>query len=360
MKVSSVSSDEIINMTKSFDDDGIKIQSDFLIRAINITNDGSKRCKIERIRFNLYHDNELLQTLSYPANIIKQRADMLFPLIDPFTQNPDNELSLLGSTNFWKGEFVNSTELEPGQVTGFTHEHIISINEKKVSAVEIEVVYIEEDKELTTCTRTRVSRYENKNSYIFPFKGIWLVVNNWDEYPGHRTSVSQEFAIDIIRHDSEGLFPLDKPNEYYEFYREEIMAIADGVVVRVFDEIPENPRAGEKYEIDVLNIYKTYGMRAITAGNYIIIEHENGEYSFYAHLVKGEMRVKVGESVKQGQVIGLLGNSGNSDAPHLHLALLDSAELGASSLPIQFRNITDTFGKDISCIEQSYSTIFAH
>ena len=72
-------------------------------------------------------------------------------------------------------------------------------------------------------------------------------------------------------------------------------------------------------------------MKAITAGNHVIIEHEGGEYSFYAHLIRGSIPVREGQAVKQGDRIGALGNPGSSDAPHLHFHLMDGAQLGARS-----------------------------
>jgi murein DD-endopeptidase MepM/ murein hydrolase activator NlpD len=57
------------------------------------------------------------------------------------------------------------------------------------------------------------------------------------------------------------------------------------------------------------------------AGNLIIIDHENGEYSVLAHFKKGSIVVKAGETVVSGQFIGLCGNSGHSSQPHLHYHL---------------------------------------
>lgn len=53
-------------------------------------------------------------------------------------------------------------------------------------------------------------------------------------------------------------------------------------------------------------------------GNYVIIQHVDGNHTLYAHLAQGSITVNVGDSVKQGQVIGKVGNSGNSTGPHLH------------------------------------------
>ena len=70
------------------------------------------------------------------------------------------------------------------------------------------------------------------------------------------------------------------------------------------------------------------------AGNRVIMDLGAGTYVMYAHLVPGSVPVHVGDYVRQGQKIGLLGNSGNSDAPHLHFQLMDRpSSLDATSLP---------------------------
>lgn len=69
-------------------------------------------------------------------------------------------------------------------------------------------------------------------------------------------------------------------------------------------------------------------------GNEVFLEIAPGVYAFYAHFQPGSIRVQAGESVTAGQVLGLLGNTGNSSAPHLHFALLDGPDgLAANSLP---------------------------
>lgn len=56
-------------------------------------------------------------------------------------------------------------------------------------------------------------------------------------------------------------------------------------------------------------------------GNQIIIRHTNGYMTGYAHLSK--QLVKKGDKVKQGDVIGLSGNTGKSTGPHLHLTMTE-------------------------------------
>ena len=69
-------------------------------------------------------------------------------------------------------------------------------------------------------------------------------------------------------------------------------------------------------------------------GNHVIVDIGGGRYAFYAHLQPGSPRVKVGDRVRRGQVLGLVGNSGNSTEPHLHFHLSDgNSPLGSEGVP---------------------------
>lgn len=85
------------------------------------------------------------------------------------------------------------------------------------------------------------------------------------------------------------------------------IAVADGEVVTVQD------------FVDGFN--DTY-----TAGNYVRIKHESGVYSRYLHLVKGSVKVKVGQKVKAGTVLGTEGNTGYSYGTHLHFDVFDGTQ----------------------------------
>ncbi|EGP5179412.1 N-acetylmuramoyl-L-alanine amidase [Enterococcus faecium] len=65
-------------------------------------------------------------------------------------------------------------------------------------------------------------------------------------------------------------------------------------------------------------------------GNYVAIEHEDGTTSLYAH--QQEYQVKVGDKVKQGQIIGYVGSTGNSTGSHLHFELCLDHSLSQSQL----------------------------
>jgi murein DD-endopeptidase MepM/ murein hydrolase activator NlpD len=107
--------------------------------------------------------------------------------------------------------------------------------------------------------------------------------------------------------------------------RADVLAVADGEVVLLRDGIPENvptPSGDENMPVPLT--------RESTAGNQIGIRIAPGVYAQYAHLVPGSIRVKLGDRVRRGQVIGLVGNAGNSKNPHPHFAIADGPEIDAA------------------------------
>ncbi len=162
---------------------------------------------------------------------------------------------------------------------------------------------------------------ENQFTLGFPFKkkGKWLY-----EAQSHqgarfltegRVNYPQRFAIDWTLVDDNGSFAKNdtKKNENWKTYGIELIAVADGKVVGIKDGIIENEPLSEKMAVRIT--------RETIGGNYVIIDIGNDLYAFYGHLIPNSLTVKIGDTVKKGQVIGLLGNSGNSDAPHLHFHL---------------------------------------
>ena len=84
---------------------------------------------------------------------------------------------------------------------------------------------------------------------------------------------------------------------------------------------------------------KRYGARG-TDGNYIILDHGNGEYSVFDHLKKGSLRVKRGAKVKRGEIIAQVGQSGLSTEPHLHYEVVSDLDpLKQRGLPIFFSEL---------------------
>jgi murein DD-endopeptidase MepM/ murein hydrolase activator NlpD len=145
-----------------------------------------------------------------------------------------------------------------------------------------------------------------------------------------RAYISQRFAIDWVQLNADGkTYQGDsEDNKNYRAYGAEIFAVADGVVTQTKDGIPQNiPNNPPVVPITLETI----------GGNHVIMEIGDGLYAFYAHLQPGSLRVKVGDKVHRGQVLGLLGNSGNSSEPHLHFHICNvNSELACEGLPYAF------------------------
>lgn len=177
-----------------------------------------------------------------------------------------------------------------------------------------------------------------------PLRGsLWIAFNGLSS-ADHRRSLNaidgreripQRFAIDWMQLGPDRrLFHGDKKSnaDYYD-YGAEVLAVADGRVSDLKDGLPENTGSSER------------SSRTITidnaVGNYVIVDLGRGRFALYAHLQPGSLRVKVGDRVSAGQVLARLGNSGNSDEPHLHFQLMDSnSPLGSEGIPCEFASFT--------------------
>jgi len=126
--------------------------------------------------------------------------------------------------------------------------------------------------------------------------------------------VPQRFAIDYFLLDDQNRTWVGDPHDVasYLSYGKPTLAAADGVVVVASDGRPDQ-KPPEPPPIPPI---------ADTVGNHVIIEVKPGTYLLYAHMQPGSIRVKVGDRVKIGDHIGLIGTTGNSTTPHLHFQLL--------------------------------------
>jgi murein DD-endopeptidase MepM/ murein hydrolase activator NlpD len=143
--------------------------------------------------------------------------------------------------------------------------------------------------------------------------------------------VPERFAIDFVQLDAEGRMYSGPRGDLssYAYYGAPIYAAADGLVVGANDGLPDQTPPGVTPDISAEN----------AGGNDVVVDIGGGRFAFYAHLQPGSARVQVGDVVTRGQVLGLLGNSGNSDAPHLHFHVMDGpSPLASNGLPYVFRS----------------------
>jgi hypothetical protein len=166
----------------------------------------------------------------------------------------------------------------------------------------------------------------------------WVVFNGCCGISGaHRSSskpingqiyFAQRFAIDWMRLDDKGQLVHGDAADVHNFsdYGAEVLAVADGTVASTFNEL-DDQKPG------TLPDPKTITMENVD-GNHVVLNLGGGVWAFYAHLKRDSIRVSPGDHVKRGQVLGNLGNTGNTSAPHLHFHLMNGpSTLGSSGLP---------------------------
>jgi murein DD-endopeptidase MepM/ murein hydrolase activator NlpD len=142
---------------------------------------------------------------------------------------------------------------------------------------------------------------------------------------------AERFAIDYVKLGADGkLFAGDQAKvESYPYFGADIHAVADGPVVAAVDGMPEQV-PGKSPTGLALGEY---------AGNHIVQDLGDGNYALYAHIKTGAVKVKPGDQLKAGQVIGSVGNTGNSDAPHLHFHVMSTPDpLRSDGLPFVLRS----------------------
>lgn len=180
--------------------------------------------------------------------------------------------------------------------------------------------------------------YQQKTALIVPFRGHGIVGQDWITSGGHG-GFWNAFAIDLDGLDqNDGEISDANENAADAGYGREILAPAAGTVVYVRNDVPTNPHPGEEPGD---NWYRPLHDPVLAyAGNCVIVDHGNSEYSVMMHMQPGSVTVTVGDRVATGQVIGRLGNSGDAFGPHLHYQLQSGPQLFRDEpLPFRFQNI---------------------
>jgi hypothetical protein len=152
--------------------------------------------------------------------------------------------------------------------------------------------------------------------------------------------VGQRYAIDFLRVEGTSSFARDpSDNENYFIFGDEVLAAGRGRVVATRDGMPENDPTQPLPPFTV----------ETAAGNYVVEDLGTGHFALYAHLQTGSVRVQPGDRLRQGQVLGLVGNTGNSTEPHLHFQVTDGPEpLFSQGLPYVFERFQLQARVDVS------------
>lgn len=193
--------------------------------------------------------------------------------------------------------------------------------------------------------------YETRTNLKLPVNGRIIVYDGHDFYAHHRrfdytipglqqlgfNSNFMRYSYDFVPINPQGEMYQGKEedNQNYFGFGDPLLASGSGRISAIVDDKPDN-RSFDQAELATRPM--------VLFGNYVVIDHLNGEYSLYGHIKQGSGTVKVGEAVTQGQVIGQIGASGSANFPHLHYELRTGVDTKAEGLPSYFGNFRRVLG----------------
>jgi hypothetical protein len=175
----------------------------------------------------------------------------------------------------------------------------------------------------------------------------------------HRLARNQRFAYDVgVLVGGDDNSGTGAVNTDYFIYKEPIFAMADGIIVALEKGHVENDMPPANAFGGFCQSRRCDGMTPDTcstegpgpaddiipgSGNSMVISHDNGEHTGYAHMMTGSNDfLACGVMVQRGDQIGVVGNSGNSTAPHIHFGTLDTAgpeDFGNHGFPTYWNNV---------------------
>jgi hypothetical protein len=172
---------------------------------------------------------------------------------------------------------------------------------------------------------------QTARDFILPIEGTAFVFWGGDtkELNYHHNNAAQKYAFDFsgvpkpggIRWTGNGIH-----NEDFFIFSRRILAPCDGIVVEAIDGVRDNtPKKMNNY---------------MAIGNAVMLRHAESIFSVFAHLKQGSVSVHAGDIIRQGQLIGLCGNSGRSTEPHLHFHVQTTDDINeAHGLKCYFRRL---------------------
>ncbi len=201
--------------------------------------------------------------------------------------------------------------------------------------------------ERVTEVRVAPREYRAKTVLRLPLDGPLLNYDDHDFYSHHRrlnlgnplikqlgvAGNSGRYAFDLSIVDERGrMFRGDGTrNEDWYSWNQPVHAVGDGRVVSAANDRPDYEIGKTRFEPPSMPFDPM-----LFSGNHVVIDHGNGEYSLLAHMRRGSVTVRKGDTVRRGQVVGRVGFSGSVITVHTHYQLQRGADFGSEGLPAEF------------------------
>jgi len=257
-------------------------------------------------------------------------------IFELFDENMKANLPLDKTKSFFGGLKAQAGEIQLREFTGYVRGTFASYKTTFDNGLLALNVSVDDDSKINGLfiqpyeQQTAPSSERNKTDLILPFDGEWFVFWGGDtkDKNYHIDSKAQKGAFDFVIHDDDGKSYKSNglENEDYYAFGKDIIAPCDAEVVQVVDGIADN-RPGEMNPVYV-------------PGNTVVLQTNHQEYLIFAHFKKHSIVVEEGQNIKQGELLGLCGNSGNSSEPHLHFHIQNKKLMHkATGMKSFFQNI---------------------
>ena len=275
---------------------------------IVLENQSKGSMEIQWVRFDVVNSKGILFSGQYSGTAL---TDLFDSAMDRRRIEPSTRQSL----NIAPGERKAISDIFLDFPKGFVGENLL-----------VEVDYKSGGKEISkkalcsTHTRRRVSPggcHLKAHGMSQRSTAIWIRTNG--SWPKRSRTISCRSA-----QTARAISATEKPIADYYAYGKKVLAAKDGIVVSVRSDVAENV-PGETTNL------------TSPGGNVVVIDHGNNQFGYYAHLKPFTVAVKAGAHVKAGDVLGEVGNSGDSPEPHLHFHVMNNADPGqGDGIPLVF------------------------
>jgi hypothetical protein len=330
---------------------------DLIVHSVGVRADAGERLTIVNVSIELMQGNRaILSQILTGDELVQDTHHLMGAPVKAFITgqllSKDGLNGLFGAVT----QAASSTTLQAGEAL-VTTGHYYTTNEAADSVRITCVARNSAGKIVKVERRVPLGPYQSPIDYHAPLKGAWLMQAIPTLQSHHRFNPPTEFAMDFFKIDAQGELAKGDPliaANYYG-YGADVLAAADGVVITVVDgekqdraDLTMHP--GEALEaaeerisaFNMMRYAKDFGRAA--AGNLVVLRHEKDgrvEYSAYGHLLAG-IEVKVGDHVKQGQLIAHVGDTGDSADVHLHFQInAGSDPFNSQSLPAHIVGLRD-------------------
>lgn len=318
----------------------LTLQGEFgqLLFHLNLHNEGERPLRVRRV---------VLEFLTMPSGQLLSRLVLEEPLLRrrlrPVGWIVMHDRQTIAAAHRYRGMLQRSkgdTLVPPGEAISLTHQVMFDRPANLPQRIRCTVLHDAGE----SAAQIEVLTYQQRTALRLPVRGRWWVIGGHRYDDDHHASVildSQSFAYDLgVTGRGQSTCEGDPSrNSSYYANGQPVVAAADGVVTAVHDNVPENSPVGQR------PTWQSILRRPLDlGGNHVVVKHGAREFSAYMHLRPG-IEVRTGQAVKQGDVLGLCGNSGNSLETHLHFQLQDGPDpLTAAGLPARFGDFTIHWG----------------